>query len=310
MKVLITGGSGFIGGYTAWELAARGHDPMILDRHRSSSATGEVFLGDVRDATAVTEAMAHADGWIHLAGVLGTQETIANPIPAAETNVLGGLNVLNAARQYGLPGVNIAVGNHWMNNTYSITKSTVERFCMMYRDELDLPVTVVRALNAYGPHQSVAAPYGTSKVRKIMPSFIMRALHGVPIEVYGDGEQVMDMVHVNDVARALVMALEHTAAHGPVEEVVSVGTGRLTTVNDIANCVLEAVAAETSRRGQVVHLPMRPGEPERSTVVGEPRTLRLVGMDPGELINLEDGVLETVRWYMAEKNFAEAAWLS
>jgi UDP-glucose 4-epimerase len=108
-------------------------------------------LGDIRDATSVTEAVSHADGVIHLAGVLGTQETIDNPRPAAETNILGGLNVLEAIAQYGVPAVNIAVGNHWMNNTYSITKSTVARFADMYNRYRGTRVSVVRALNAYGP---------------------------------------------------------------------------------------------------------------------------------------------------------------
>lgn len=299
MKVLVTGGAGFIGKYTVEELQRRGHDPVVFDRQRRPADTS-VFLGDILDETAVFEAMAHAQGWIHLAGVLGTQETVNFPKAAMETNIMGGLNILNAARQYGLPGVNIAVGNHWMNNTYSISKSTVERICDMYRVEHALPVTTVRALNAYGPRQSVAEPYGSSKVRKIMPSFIMRALHGGPIEVYGDGEQVMDMIHVADVARILVTAFEQTAARGPVGSVISAGTGRATTVNEIAMCVLEAAAeleAATFGQDHLVHLPMRPGEPEKSTVLGEPETLRLIGMDPAELIRLEDGVAETVSWY-------------
>lgn len=306
MKVLVTGGAGFIGKYTVEELARRGHEPVVFDRQKRP-ADHDVFLGDILDETAVHEAMAHVQGWIHLAGVLGTQETVNFPKAATETNILGGLNVLSGARQYGLPGVNIAVGNHWMSNTYSISKSTVERFCEMYRIEHGLPVTTVRALNAYGPRQSVAEPYGTSKVRKIMPAFVMRALHGQPIEIYGDGEQIMDMIHVADVARVLVTAFEHTAARGPVGEVISAGTGRATTVNEIAMCVLEAAAeaGATSAQDWLVHLPMRPGEPEKSTVLGEPETLRLIGMNPDELVKLEDGVAETVSWYREKISLSE-----
>jgi UDP-glucose 4-epimerase len=199
-KILVTGGNGFIGRYVCDELAARGFEPLVLDRSVKPAPLREfeTVLGDVRDDVHVTEAMAHADGWIHLAGVLGTQETIDDPRPAVLTNVIGGLNVLQAAKRYGLPGVNIGVGNFWMQNPYSISKHTVERFALMMANEAKLPVCTVRALNAYGPGQSVSAPFGSSKVRKIMPSFICRALRRMPIQVYGDGKQIMDMVYVAD----------------------------------------------------------------------------------------------------------------
>jgi len=174
-------------------------------------ADGEIFLGDVTDASAVTEAAAHVEGIIHLAAVLGTQETISNPRPSAEINILGSLNVFEAAVQYDLPVVYVGVGNHWMRNhgggSYTISKSCAEDFARMYHAHRGLKVTIVRPVNAYGPRQSVAAPFGTSKVRKITPSFICRALSNSPIEVYGDGTQVSDMVHVTDVAKVMVKAL-------------------------------------------------------------------------------------------------------
>ena len=87
MKVLVTGGMGFIGRYVVEELQSRGHTPIIFDHHRRLAeeypTEVEVFQGDIMDDIAVTEAMAHAEGWIHLAAVLGTQETIQNPRPAA-----------------------------------------------------------------------------------------------------------------------------------------------------------------------------------------------------------------------------------
>jgi UDP-glucose 4-epimerase len=181
--------------------------------------------------------------------------------------------------------VNIAVGNYWMNNTYSISKSTVERFCEMFRVERGARVSVLRALNAYGPGQSVAAPFGTSKVRKIMPAFVCRALTNQPIEIYGDGNQVMDMVYVADVARDLVDALEETDRHGGSGTVLESGTGRDTTVNDIAHAVLAAVGA-----GSVTYLPMRPGEPEHSVV-------KASNPFGDEYTTLEEGVAETVDWF-------------
>lgn len=296
-NVLVTGGNGFIGGYVVEELNERGYEVSVLDtRYRTPVAPAKVVLGDIRDATSVTEAVAHADGVIHLAGVLGTQETIQNPRPAAETNILGGLNVLEACAQYDVPLVNIAVGNHWMNNTYSITKSTVERFAAMFNKERGTRITVVRALNAYGPRQSVAAPFGPSKVRKIMPSFVCRALEGMPIEVYGDGKQIMDMIYVSDVARVLVTALEYTAEHGPAPHVLEAGSGKRTTVLDIAFAVREEVVKRTGAYNSITHLPMRPGEDENSVVLGNPKTLEVIGIKGG-FVSLATGVSRTVDYF-------------
>lgn len=296
MKVLVTGGNGFIGQAVLAELSRRGHTPLIFDRHAKSEHF-DFFLGDIRDATAVTEAMAHAEGYIHLAGVLGTAETIFNPRPAAETNILGGLNVLEAASQYDIPGVNIAVGNHWMNNTYSITKSSVERFAQMFRDERSLRVTNVRALNAYGPGQSVAYPFGDSKVRKIMPSFVCRALSGLPIEIYGDGSQIMDMIYVDDVARILVKALEYTAKEGPVFHTIEAGTGRPTTVTDIALAVADEVTEIYGKDVEINYLPMRPGEPLKSVVMANTETLTILEESKDSLLNLENGLVPTVYYF-------------
>jgi UDP-glucose 4-epimerase len=296
--VLVTGGNGFIGQYVTEELLRRGYRVDVLDPRGDSLKYGRTILGDIRDATAVTEAVAHVDGVIHLAGVLGTQETIANPSPAAETNILGGLNVFQAVAQHKVPCVNIAVGNWWMNNTYSITKNTMERFAAMYNKERGTEITVVRALNAYGPRQSVAAPYGPSKVRKIMPSFIHRAIYGDNIEIYGDGTQIMDMIFVEDVAKVLVNALVRTAESGAIGTVVEAGSGNRTTVNDIADTVVMDVFNKTGKAGFVTHLPMRPGEDEHSIVVGNPDTLELVGMNVAGLVPLAEGVSRTVNYYL------------
>jgi UDP-glucose 4-epimerase len=317
MKVMVTGASGFIGGHVIDNLLERGIDVIAFDRLQK----GEVlrhgvyrFLGDTRDWSSVAEAVAVCDGVIHLAGVLGTSETIDDPIPAVETNIRGSLNVFQAVRQYHKRAVYITVGNYWFNNTYSITKTTAELLAWMFNREHGTKIAVVRALNAYGPRQK-AAP-----VRKIMPNFIAQALRGEPITVYGDGEQVMDMIHVRDVADILVRALlvsHEQYSYLPERNVDNLvkfeaGTGRQTTVNDVANEVLDAVADLVGGdRGSIEHVAMRGGEPPRSVVVGDPSTLAplfagsRIDLDGGvlvaprtePLISLEEGVAESVDWY-------------
>lgn len=303
--VLVTGGNGFIGGYVVEELRQRGYSPSVFDRHWVEATERPHYFGDIKDGTLVDDAVAHVDGVIHLAGVLGTQETVADPKPAAETNILGGLNVITACAKYDVPLVNIAVGNYWMHNTYSITKNAVERFVKMKRMYEGKVMTSVRALNAYGPRQVPSQPFGPSRVRKIMPSFVCRALTGNTIQVYGLGDQVMDMIYVEDVAEVLVSTLEHLEQGDIPTRTVQAGTGRHTTVKDIADAVVGAVLnSSDNQMPSVEYLPMRPGEPPSSVVVGDPETLEQVGVDPELLVKLEDGVIQTVdyfREYLAAK---------
>jgi UDP-glucose 4-epimerase len=292
VRVLVTGGNGFIGKYVTANLARRDFTPVVFDRVRPELADRmyECDLGDVRDVTAVMQSMARVDGFIHLAGVLGTQETVQNPWPAIDTNIRGGINVLEAAVAYGVPGVNIAVGNYWMNNPYSISKSTVERFVSMYNRDRGATVATVRALNAYGPGQK-AHP-----VKKLMPNIIDTCLRGDPVIVYGDGEQIMDMIFVEDVADILVRALlETVVTHHVPDTPYEAGTGVRTTVNEI----VEVVAKQLDVPCWIDHRPMRPGEPQGAEVLGDPTTLAPLGVT--ELISLEEGVRRTLPSYLARQ---------
>ena len=237
---------------------------------------------------------------IHLAAMLGTQEWINDPKPAATVNIFGTLNMLEGCRSNGIPMTNIAVGNFAMNNSYSTSKTAAERFCRQFAD-LGHPVNQVRAMNAYGPRQSVAKPYGSAKVRKIVPSFACRALAGDPIEVYGDGGQVSDCVHVTDVARVLVKALERAASGHVFDATVEVGPTEHLTVLDIAKAVQHIAHRYTGRTAPIVHLPMRPGEEPGARVVADTSTLALVDEDPADFVTLADGLRDVVAWFAANE---------
>lgn len=298
MRVGVTGGAGFIGGHVVDVLLERGHEPVVFDHlGRRSHTYTEIMLGDTRDDVAVTELAAHVGGIIHLASVLGTQETVANPRPAVMTNVISGMNVFEAGVQYDLPVVNIAVGNHGFSNPYSASKTCVETLGHMYVRDRGLRLNQIRLVNAYGPRQSVAAPYGTSKVRKIMPAFVCRALTGAPVEIYGDGLQVSDMVWVRDGALALVLALEAAAAGTVVPTVMECGPDEHTTVLETAELVIAEAEKLTGNRSEIVHLPMRPGETPGAHVTADPSTLAPIGMTAADLKPLGEGVAETLEWY-------------
>ena len=286
-KVLVTGGNGFIGSHVVDNLKAKGFDVVIFDRYKDNK-TGErkdvqYFYGDVTDSAAIHEAVYHADGVIHLAGVLGTQETVQNPFPAIQTNIIGSLNVFEACSRNKKKGVYIAVGNHWMNNPYSITKTTAERFALMYNKERGTQIAVVRGLNAYGPRQK------SHPVRKITPNFILPALKGEDILVYGDGNQRMDMIYVGDLAEILVRAL--TEDHKHYSEVFEGGTGIAPTVNEIAETIIRL----TGSKSRLEHVAMRPGETEGSVVVADVETLRALNFT--KFTSLEEGLNKTIPWY-------------
>lgn len=293
-KVLVTGGLGFIGGHVMEELASRGIYPVAFDRfmkapekHLLPNCEYEVFMGDIRDRNAVSTAISMCDGAINLAGLLGTSEAVDNPFPAAEANILGGLNFLQACREHGKRGVQIAVGNHFENNTYSITKTTVERFALMYNKEHGTKVAVVRGLNAYGERQKHAP------IRKITPNFVTRALRKEAIMINGTGNSVMDMIYVKDLAKILVDAL--LSENTRFDTVYSAGPGVASTVNEIATVVNEIAENPT----EPIHREMRAGETDGAVVLGEPETLKDLYPEGFQFVDLKQGMANTIAWYKA-----------
>jgi len=284
LKVLVTGGTGFIGSHVIDNLVARGIEPVIFDQRRTREVEHETILGDVRDRTAVFQAVSQTDATIHLAGILGTAEQVDDPDPAIETNILGAMNVFKAMRHFTRPGVYITLGNHWMNNTYSITKSTTERFALMANNEWETRIAIVRAVNAYGPRQK------TGPVKKIIPSLVMASLRDEPMNVYGDGMQVADMVYVTDLAEALVRALVYD--HDCYDRIMECGPGLPTTVMDVANEIFKQTGT-----GLIVHNPMRAGEPEGAVVMADPGTLKPLDMHAEDFYPLGDGIARSIEYY-------------
>lgn len=331
MKIGVTGGKGFIGSWVVGELTRQGYEPVVLDHRGKLGGSNEWMLGDVRDEETMMELAAHVDGIIHLAAVLGTVETIDRPLPAAKTNLLGTLNTFEAASRYDIPVVFAAVGNaNIARGTYCITKSAAERFVEMYREDRGLRVTSVRPMNAYGPRQSAPEPYGSAKVRKIVPSFVCSALSGNPLMLYGDGSQISDSVYVEDVARVFVTALTKGLEGVVPDHPIDVGNATPTSVLRVAEEVVKNVPGAT-----ISSNPMRAGEPfggpvrteeqlleivesvtrankeldpikirrvvrELGTVVSaDVRTLAAIGINPDSFKPLHEGIQETVNWFMS-----------
>ncbi len=250
MRVLLTGSAGFIGRAVAAALETRGHTVVSFDTPEH----------DVCDARDVGKAVSTVDAVINLAGLLGTSEMFGQEHAAVHVNILGAVHLLDAAAAMNVPMVQIATGHEGQLNPYAVTKACASQLALSRAQWTGQPVSVVRAYHAYGPGQKPPPPYGTSPVRKIIPSFVCAALTGDPLAVYGDGLQRVDLVYVDDVAEVLVHALS-----GPYGIVIEAGTGVATTVLDAARTVVE----RTESASVVNTQPMRIGEPVGTTVCAE-----------------------------------------
>jgi len=282
-KICITGSAGFIASHVSEALKYKGIQVIGLQRH---SITGGyqyalpniIYFGDLRDKELVEKAIQGSEGVIHLAGILGTQETVKNPYPSVEVNIFGTLNVLEACKIWDIPMVYISVGNYWMNNSYSITNSCAERFVLMYSKENGVKGNVVRGLNAFGERQR------TYPIRKMMPSFILRALKDEPIEIYGSGEQKMDFVYVKDVAGVLIdVLMNQTESFGNIFEA---GLGYGLSVNELAQKVIHY----SGSKSEIIHVAMRPGEEPNSEVIAQ-------NPYPYNYTNLDEALQKTIEWY-------------
>lgn len=270
MKIAVTGSAGFIGTAVLRELADRGHETIGLDRRTGA----DILSADIGDM------MLGADGVIHLAGALGTAELFDQPRHGVEVNVVGTANVLAACAANDIAFVGITMPQVW-DSLYQATKAGAMAIAKAYHVHRGVAVSHVRAFNVYGPHQAV----GPGHPQKILPTFATRAWEGSDIPVWGSGSQVVDLVHVDDVARMLVSALNF----GDLE-VFDAGTGTAMTVNEVA----EVVVSETGGRSRVTHLPMRLGELPDTGVVAEGLGWGQLGWRP----QADEGLLrETIRWY-------------
>jgi UDP-glucose 4-epimerase len=238
MNVLITGGTGFIGTAVCKTLRLAGHEVETYDRRDGL---------DIQDRQDVMRWVSGSDAVIHLAGILGTDELFDNPYDAIDINITGTLNVLDACLEYGSKFIGITMLPVFPS-IYTASKIGAQAFAKAYNHTHGVPVTHVRAFNVYGPGQA----HGPGHPRKIIPAFSIEGWRNEPLKIWGDGEQVVDLIHVNDVARIFLDALN---APGNCE-IIEAGTGTSMTVNEVADFILEI----TGSTAGVEHLSMRRGE--------------------------------------------------
>ncbi|VVN05728.1 MULTISPECIES: NAD-dependent epimerase/dehydratase family protein [Pseudomonas] len=271
--VLITGGAGFIGSHLTDALLARGHAVRILDdlstgKHSNlplDNPRVELIVGDVADAALVAQAMAGCSAVAHLAAVASVQASVDDPVRTHQSNFIGTLNVCEAMRQTGVKRVLFAssaavYGNNGEGESidedtpkapltpYAVDKLASEQYFDFYHRQHGLEPVIFRFFNIYGPRQDPSSPYSG-----VISIFSERALKGLPITVFGDGEQTRDFVYVEDLVDLLVQAIEM-----PRVEVgaVNVGWNQATTLKQM----LEALEAVVGNLPPVSYGPARSGD--------------------------------------------------
>lgn len=309
-RILITGGAGFIGGHIAELLLTRGYQVIALDNLSTGKAENvpdgaEFIQGDVTDSALLDRIFASGvSAVMHIAGQASISLSFADPSADLNINTLGTIRVLQACLNHKVPRLLFAssmtiYGASPVTPTpettpadpisyYAITKYAAERYvhATALRPDLDFKfnVTSFRMFNVYGPRQSLTNAY-----QGVFAIFVGKVLRGEPIIIYSDGKQARDFVHVMDVARAWVNALDSAVSYG---QVINLGTGQPTSVNELADLVLAAFGY-TRDTYPVEYRRAQAGD-MRASAADISRAYQLLGWSPR--ISIGDGMAETIAW--------------
>lgn len=290
MKSLVTGGCGFIGRHLVRELIKNDEEVVVLDKTIDPELQNEMpsikfYQEDITNTQINWKPILEdVDVVYHLAGMLGTSELFARIIDAELVNVIGTLNMLEAMRLNDVGKiVFISKPNVWKHNPYTITKEIAERYLKMYHVIYGILPIVLCPYNVYGPEEPL------DEYRKAVPYFVVSALANKPIEIYGDGEQTMDLIHVCDCASSIRLSSKLDYYYSGK---INIGTGEETTVNNLAEKIIEL----TSSKSEIVHLPMRLGEVENTRLCANTEFIKNI-LSTDAPVELYQGLIDTVDYY-------------
>lgn len=304
MKILVTGGAGFIGSHIVDALIAQGHEVAVMDnlvtgRKENLNPRAKFYQVDIRDQE--LEGIFNRERFdviYHEAAQMDVRKSVADPRYDAEVNILGTLNLLQQAQKtsvkkfifastggaiYGEQVQFPADEEHptWPASPYGITKLACEKYIAFFGQNYGINYALLRYANVYGPRQS---PHGEAGVVAI---FTSRMLSGEQPVINGDGKQTRDYVYVGDVVAANLRALDY-----PRNDYFNVGTGIETDVNELFHILNRA----TGSRVEELHGEAKAGEQLRSVLSYE-KTSRLLGWRPQ--VKLEQGLTQTVQWFQS-----------
>ena len=306
MKVLVTGGAGFIGSHLVELLLATHHEVVVLDDLSSgreanlqagiSTGRCRFVRGDIRDRAIVRQCCDGVQWVFHLAGRADIVPSIENPVEYFEVNVSGTLNLLEAARAsqvqrfvyaassscYGLADIYPTPESAPIRPEYpyALTKNQGEQLVMHWSKTYGLPAVSLRLFNVFGPRARTSGTYGA-----VFGVFLAQRSRGVPLTVVGDGSQSRDFTFVTDVAAAFLMAAQSSLT----QRIFNVGSGGHYSVKHLVELL----------GGPTEQIPKRPGEPE-CTFADISEIVKTLGWKP--VVRFEDGVARMLEELPAWEN--------
>ncbi len=318
MRILVTGGAGFIGSHLAEQFVRDGHDVVVLDtlepfydlgikeRNREVAETAaeagsgnyEFVEGSVTDADLVTEIVADVEFVFHQAAQAGVRASVANPAKTTEININGMFTVLEAARKggvtrvvnassssvYGKPDYLPYDESHPTNpvSPYGASKLAAEQYARVYNEVYGLPTVSLRYFTVYGPRM---------RPNMALTNFVSRCLHGEPPVIFGDGTQTRDFTYIDDIVDANRRLLETDAADG---EVVNIGSTDRITIDELARVIRDEIDPDL----EITYDEPREGDAEH-THSDVSKACELLGYEPS--VSIKAGTKQFIEWYRANQ---------
>jgi UDP-glucose 4-epimerase len=301
MKVLVTGGAGFIGSHVVDQLIASGHVARVFDLEgRRYSGAVEHFVGTILDLEALEVAMRSMDAVIHLAAVADVKDVFDNPFYSEKVNTTGTMCVLEAARRAKVKRV-IYGSTTWVysdcrethvdedvqlgppSHLYTATKLASEYYCKAYANLYEVEHTLLRFGIPYGPRSRDAA---------VIPIFVKKALAGESITIQGNGQQFRKFVYVEDLARGIVASLKPVA----VNRIYNLDGVQQVSIRQIAETIGKILG-----HADIVYTDARPGDFSGKEVSSE-RAAKELGWIPE--VSFEEGLRRYIEWYRKRKDAA------
>jgi len=305
MKLVITGGAGFIGSNLAEELSkGKDNEVIIVDdlstgkmeNLRKFNQTINFVRGSITDLNLLKRTFKDTDYVFHQAAIPSVPRSIKDPIASNNANVNGTLNVLVAANDCGVKKVVYASSSSVYGDTpelpkrermtpnplspYAVTKLLGEYYCKVFTEVYGLKTVSLRYFNVYGPRQDPYSDYAA-----VIPRFINRVLENKPPVIYGDGEQTRDFTFVKDVVKANVLAAESDA-----NGVYNIAYGNRVRINELANMIMKLMGKNL----KPIHDAPREGDVKHS-LGGIAWAKKNLGYEPR--YSLEEGLRETIKWF-------------
>lgn len=315
-KVLVTGADGFIGSHLTESLLEKGYDVKAFVYYNSFNNWGwldtfpkeklnqiEIFAGDVRDPNGVREAMKGVDAVFHLAALIAIPFSYHSPDSYVDTNMKGTLNVLQAARDLGTQRVLVTSTSEVYGTAqyvpidekhpfqgqspYSATKIGADRLAESFYRSFDLPVSIVRPFNTFGPRQSA---------RAVIPTIITQLLAGKEEISLGSLTPTRDFNYVKDTAAGFIAIAESDQTIG---EEINIATGREISIGDLANEIIRQI--NPNARIICDEQRLRPEKSEVNRLLGSNAKIKEL-TDWKQQYTFEEGIAETIAWIRENLN--------